>query len=90
MTRRDDGAMLRSVGSIDEILATIRRLPLNERLALIEQAAREAAEDTPMPDAVVSQPSLLGLMADEPELVDQVCSMVYQARSSARMRAINE
>jgi len=82
--------MLPAMGSIDEILATIRRLPLNERLALIEQAAREAAEDTPMPGAVVSQPSLLGLMADEPELVDQMCSMVYQARSSARMRAIDE
>lgn len=71
------------MGSIDEILATIRRLPLNQRLALIEQAAREAAADTPMPGAVVSHPSLLGLMADEPELVEHMYSMVYQARRSA-------
>jgi hypothetical protein len=83
--------MLRSMGSIDEILATIRRLPLTERLALIERAAREAAEDTPKPGAVAAaQPSLIGLMADEPELVDQMCAMVYQARSTARMRTIDE
>ncbi|HVJ18445.1 MAG TPA: hypothetical protein VM686_23660 [Polyangiaceae bacterium] len=40
------------MGNIDEVLATIRRLPLNERVALIERAAREAAEDTPQPGAV--------------------------------------
>jgi len=75
--------MLRSMGSIDEILATIRRLPLNERLALIDRAAREAAEETPKPSAA-AQPSLVGLMADEPEMVDQMCAMAYQARSSAQ------
>jgi hypothetical protein len=83
--------MLQSMGSIDEILATIRRLPLDERLALIERAAREAAEDTPKPGAVATvEPSLIGLMADDPELVDRMCAMVYQARSTARMRAIDE
>jgi len=43
------------MGSIDEILATIRRLPLDERLALIQRAAREAAEDTPKPGAVAER-----------------------------------
>jgi hypothetical protein len=33
------------VATLDEILATIRRLPLPERLRLIEQATLEAAED---------------------------------------------
>jgi hypothetical protein len=37
--------MLRSMGSIDEILATIRRLPLPERLRLIERATLEASCD---------------------------------------------
>jgi predicted nucleic acid-binding protein len=32
------------MGAIDEILAAIRRLPRQERLRLIEQAANEAAE----------------------------------------------
>src|SRR5437764_4025903 len=109
--------MLCVMGAIDEILVTIRRLPLQERLRLIEQAANEAAEDTPKPAAVAanepklsvdevlaapltpppgvgpvtlqgmdraiaegasdgrhaSTASLLGLMNDEPDLVDQVC-----------------
>ena len=38
--------------ALDELLATIRRLPLPERLRLIEQATAEAAEDTPKPAAV--------------------------------------
>lgn len=40
------------MGALDEILATIRRLPLHERLQLIEQARVEAEEDTPRPAAV--------------------------------------
>lgn len=53
------GLCFRAMGSIDEILATIRRLPLNERLALIERAAREAADDTPRPRAVAERPRAL-------------------------------
>ena len=47
--------MLCMMGAIDEILATIRRLPLQERLRLIERAANEAAEDTPKPAAGVDE-----------------------------------
>jgi len=126
--------MLCVMGAIDEILATIRRLPLQERLRLIEQAANEAAEDTPKPAVVAerartlsvdellaarltpppgvgpvslqdmdraiaegasgsrnaSAASLLGLMADEPALVDQVCSLAYEARRTAHLRAVDE
>jgi hypothetical protein len=78
--------------TLDDLLAAIRRLPLDERLRLIERAAHEAAEDTPKPAQVSDSrvPSLLGLMADEPDLVDQMCSFVYQARHSSRMRAVDE
>jgi hypothetical protein len=44
--------MLLGMGALDELLATIRRLPLPERLRLIEQARLEATEDTPKPAAV--------------------------------------
>jgi hypothetical protein len=76
----------------DDLLAAIRRLPLDERLRLIEQAAHEAAEDTPKPAAVSTSPahSLLGLMADDPDLVDRMCSIAYEARKTARMRAVDE
>lgn len=95
--------MLCAMGAIDEILATIRRLPLQERLRLIERAANEAAADTPKPAAVVraiaegasdgkhaSTASLLGLMGDDPDLVDQVCSIAYEARRTAHLRAVDE
>lgn len=78
--------------STDELLAAIRRLPLDERRRLIELAVHEVDEDTPKPPPVgpSATPSLLGLMADAPELVDQMCSLVYQARTTARMRTIDE
>ncbi len=46
------GAMLRAMTPLEEILATIRQLPLPERLRLIERASIEAAEHTPKPAAV--------------------------------------
>jgi len=123
-----NGAMLCVMGAIDEILATIRRLPLQDRLRLIERAANEAAEDTPRPAGVApsklsvddllaarltpaagvgpvsvesmdhaiakgalgSGASLLGLMGDEPDLVDEVCSLAYEARRTAHLRAVDD
>jgi hypothetical protein len=121
--------MMCVMGAIDEILATIRRLPRQDRLRLLERAANEVAEDTPMPASVAqsSKPtvddllaarrtpaagigpvsveamdraigkgalgsgaSLLGLMGDEPDLVDQVCSLAYEARRTAHLRAVDE
>jgi hypothetical protein len=69
-----------------------RRLPLDERARLIERAAHQAAQDTPKAPPVreSSTPSLLGLVADEPDRVERLCSMVYQARSTARMRTADE
>jgi hypothetical protein len=49
------------MSAVDEILATIRRLPLPERLRLIERAKLEAAEDTPKPAAVVERDRRLSL-----------------------------
>ncbi|MBN1604991.1 MAG: hypothetical protein JW940_00070 [Polyangiaceae bacterium] len=77
--------------NVEELLAAIRRLPFDERLRFIERAAHDAAEDTPSPAAVgVSAPSLLGLMSDEPEVVDRMCSAVYEARGTARMRTVDD
>lgn len=47
--------MLGFMSALDEILATIRRLPLPERLRLIERAKLEADEDTPKPPAVAER-----------------------------------
>ena len=75
-----------------EILEAIRRLPMDERQQLINRAALDVEEDTPKPASVgiSSSHSLVGLMADEPEIVDQMCSLAYQARNAARMRTVDE
>ena len=49
------------MSALDEILATIRRLPLPERLRLIERATVEAVEDTPQPAAVVERSRTLSV-----------------------------
>jgi hypothetical protein len=81
-----------AISNIDELLSRIRRLPLDERLRLIERAAHEVAEDTPKPGSVAEAraPSIIGLMADEPDLVDAVCALAYRARNEARMRTLDE
>lgn len=53
--------MLRDMSALKEILATIRRLPLPERLLLIERASNEAAEDSPTPLAVVDRKRRISL-----------------------------
>lgn len=45
----------------DDLLEAIRRLPLDERLRLIQQAAREADEDRPKPAHVGASPELSSL-----------------------------
>jgi hypothetical protein len=76
--------------TIDELLAVIRQLPLGERRTLIARATQDADQDTPRPPPAGQPASLLGLMADEPEVVDEMCSVVYEARETARMRTLDE
>lgn len=73
-------------------LEAIRRLPMDQRQQLINRAAIEVEEDTPKAASVDTSlaHSLVGLMVDEPELVDQMCSLAYQARNAARMRTVDE
>lgn len=76
---------------IDELLSAIRHLPMEDRLRLIERARQEASDDTPAPGETSQAPArpLIGLMGDEPEVVDEMCALAYEARSKAQMRAID-
>ena len=71
-----------------ELLAAIRCLPLAERTRIIEQATRDVEEDTPSPLLATAEAhqSLVGLFSDEPDLVDEVCSLAYESRRAGRMR----
>lgn len=52
----------------------------------MDRAIAEGASD----GKHASTASLLGLMNDEPDLVDQVCSIAYEARRTAHLRAVDE
>ena len=76
--------------SFEEIVAEIRALPVADRLKVIERVAHEVVEDTRAPSGVAQRvpvPDLIGLMEDEPELVDEVCALAYEMRAEARPRA---
>lgn len=88
--RSYDYTQFMATPTMDELLAVIRQLPLDERRTLIERATRDADQDTPQPPLATHPASLLGLMADEPEVVDEMCSIVYAARSTARMRPLDD
>ncbi|MEQ9323433.1 MAG: hypothetical protein RIF41_29990 [Polyangiaceae bacterium] len=69
------------------ILEALRALPREERMRLLDLAARELAEDDDVEPA--GDPNaLLGMMADEPELMDRMCEAAMQARSTSRMRSL--
>jgi len=63
--------------TIDEIHATIRELPPRERLRLVERILHDVIESFPS-DAEPS--SIIGMMADEPELMDEVCALAMAGR----------
>jgi hypothetical protein len=57
-----------------------------DRRALIKRASRARDPDNLEATAAQQTASLIGLMADEPELVDEMRSLVDEARKTARMR----
>jgi len=79
--------MLRSGSmSIDELYAAIRNLTPQDRRRLVERVVHDFFESS----ASETQPSsLIGMMADEPELMDEVCRLAMAAREQSRMRPID-
>jgi hypothetical protein len=81
-------------------VAAVRALPSSERLRvakrLIEGLSMEdrlrvlqqvAPSNSPTPTGA---PSMLGLFADEPDLVDEVCRKAYADRATAQPRQVDE
>jgi hypothetical protein len=78
---------------VERIFQDIQRLPVRERLQLVERvvhqlADRPEAEITPTPAPSAS--SLLGLFASEPDLMDEVCAMAMEARQRDRLRTTSD
>ena len=71
--------------SVDQIYNAVRSLPVTDRLRLVERVVHdvlEASQEQTAPGG-----TLIGLFADEPELIDEVCRMALEDRASRRLRA---
>jgi hypothetical protein len=76
-----------SVTDTDQIFQAIRTLPVPERLRLIERVVHDLADVSADAQRSALEPeSLLGLFADEPELIDDVCRMAMDARKRDTLR----
>ncbi len=65
------------------ILEAIRALPREDRVRLVEQAMHELADGAvPAGDPK----AIIGLFADEPELIEEVCRAAMEARERDRLR----
>lgn len=67
------------------ILEAIRALPRAERLRLVEQLGRELAEEEEADGR-----SVIGLFADEPDLIEEVCRGAMEARERDPLRAADK
>jgi hypothetical protein len=75
------------VSDAEQIFQAIRALPVPERLRLIERVAHDLADVSAEAQRLTPEPeSLLGLFADEPDLVDDVCRMAMDARKRDPLR----
>ena len=71
-----------STEQAQQLLDTIRRLPRGERLRLVERVVHELADEhgAGPPDAIV------GLFADQPDLIEAVAEEAMQARETDPLR----
>lgn len=76
------------MSEVDHLYRAIRSLPLPDRLRLVERVVHDAAETAQarVAETPAARPSLLGLFADVPELVDQVLELAMQDRATRKLR----
>ncbi len=72
--------------SVDQIYNAVRSLPVTDRLRLVERVVHDVLEGSQEQKAPGGR-SLIGLFADEPELIDEVCRMALEDRASRPLRA---
>lgn len=83
---------------IEQLVAAVRALPAAERVRVarrvIESLPAEdrvrVTQDVPLSPVETAAASMLGLFADEPELVDEVCRQVYADRARAQPRQLDD
>lgn len=87
---------------IDQLVAAARALPPAERLRVAQRVVEglpvedrlrvlnDALAAARLPPNDARAPSMLGLFADEPDLVDEVCRQAYADRAVAQPRSLDD
>ena len=65
-----------------QLLDAIRELPRGERLRIVERVVHELAEE----DRGQAPDTIVGLFADQPDLMEEVCEGAMQARETDPLR----
>lgn len=74
---------------VEQIFAAIQRLPVPDRLRIVERVVHELADASASPiqhPGAESYPSPVGLFADDPDAVDDMMETVRENRRSSRLR----
>lgn len=71
--------------TIEQIYEAIRALPVDERLQLVERVVHDVRADAV--EGEDGGPDLLGMFADDPDLIDQVCSEALAERTERPWRS---
>lgn len=71
-----------------DILEAIRALPKEQRNQLVEQLRREL-EPTASQGGAADPGAIIGLFADEPELIDEVCERAMHDRERDPLRVVD-
>lgn len=77
---------MQSERPLDDLLRTIRAMPLSERLKLIQRLVQDVAQDAERAQGTAAHSAVIGLFADEPELVDEICEAAMAARERDPLR----
>jgi hypothetical protein len=73
------------MSSIDQIYGAVRSLPVTDRLRLVERVVHDVIA-TPREPAGADGDPLIGLFAQEPDLIDEVCRIALEDRMSRPLR----
>jgi hypothetical protein len=76
---------------VEQIFEAIQRLPVPERLRLVERVVHDLADASatePQLPPTEGEPSLLGLFADDPEAIDDMMRTVMENRRRSRLRDV--
>jgi hypothetical protein len=65
-----------------QLLDAIRELPRGDRLRIVERVVHDLAEE----DSGLAPDAIVGLFADEPELIEEVSEGAMQARETDPLR----